>query len=106
MCYGIWVSVMELANKVANQGDNVMVGRILGEQALGFYGRAYQLFALPAQVIGEAFHSVYFPAIASIQNDGGAVSTICEERSESLYFGITNYGGCFCRFRSHGVGFR
>lgn len=52
----------------AIQGDNMVIGRWLGAETLGIYGRAYQLMVLPASLFGRAVDKVLFPALAKVQD--------------------------------------
>ncbi len=72
--FGAGFSLARLANYAANQADNVVVGRGLGADALGAYGRAYQFMMLPANLIGTVLDKVLFPAMASIQSDAERLS--------------------------------
>ncbi len=56
-------------NFVALQGDNVVVGRAMGDVALGLYGRAYQLASTPAALLGNVLDQVLFPTLAGRQHD-------------------------------------
>lgn len=67
--FGAGVSSNDLVNYVARNSDNLIVGRWLGEAALGLYGRAYNLMTLPLNYLGVAAHQVLFPAMAEIQDD-------------------------------------
>ncbi len=58
-----------IANHFASEGDNFVVGRSLGPAALGLYGRAFQLMAVPADIFGGILDSVLFPTMARTQND-------------------------------------
>jgi O-antigen/teichoic acid export membrane protein/peptidoglycan/LPS O-acetylase OafA/YrhL len=62
------MTVARLANYVATNGDNVIVGRYLGASALGVYGRAYQLMSQPANLVGNVLEKVLFPAMAKVQD--------------------------------------
>ena len=68
--YGGGVTLGKFLNHLALQADNVVVGRWLGAAALGLYGRAYQLMAMPGNLLGEALDRVLFPAMARLQADG------------------------------------
>lgn len=74
--YGGGLTLATFFNKIALQGDNFIVGRWLGAQALGFYGRSYQLMAMPAGLIGEVISKTLFPAMAKIQRDTDRLQTI------------------------------
>jgi PST family polysaccharide transporter len=57
-----------ICNTLAGQGDRIVVARWLGAASLGFYQRAYQLMALPANLFGMALDKVLFPVMAKLQN--------------------------------------
>lgn len=48
--------------------DDFGVGRWLGSEALGLYGRAYQLMSEPADKVGQVLAQVLFPAMSKIQS--------------------------------------
>jgi O-antigen/teichoic acid export membrane protein len=54
---------------LANQADNLVVGRWLGAVALGLYSRAYQLMAVPTVLLGDVLDKVLFPTMARVQDD-------------------------------------
>jgi len=62
-------SLGRLLNFFSLQGDNFVVGRLLGTEALGMYNRAYQLMTLPAMYFGQVFERVMFPAMARKQSN-------------------------------------
>ncbi len=70
---GIGFSLGRILNFFSLQGDNFVVGRVLGADALGMYSRAYQLMSLPAMYVGQVFDRVLFPAVAREQGDSGRV---------------------------------
>jgi PST family polysaccharide transporter len=49
--------------------DNILIGRFWGADALGLYGRAYQLATLPVNQLGAATTGVAFSALSRIQDD-------------------------------------
>ncbi len=51
------------------QGDDAVVGKLLGPAALGFYVMAYKLSNLPATSITHAISQVAFPAYAKLQDE-------------------------------------
>jgi len=75
MYFGGGFTVAKAANYLALQADNLVVGRFLGPQALGFYGRAYSLMAAPAQSFGTVLDQVLFPTLARIQHDPERLGT-------------------------------
>jgi O-antigen/teichoic acid export membrane protein len=66
--FGGGFTVARAANYLAVQGDNLVVGRYLGSEALGFFGRAHSLMAAPAYGFGAVLDQVLFPAMAKVQN--------------------------------------
>ena len=67
--YGGGQFLGRIGNWFAMQGDNFVVGRTLGADALGLYGRSYAMMSLPAQLFGQVANEVLFPAMASVQHD-------------------------------------
>ena len=63
-----------IANYVARQGDNILVGRLLGAEALGLYGRAYQTMAMPADLFGGVLDIVLFPVMARVQDSKASLA--------------------------------
>jgi O-antigen/teichoic acid export membrane protein len=49
--------------------DNTFVGRVLGQEQLGYYGTAYTQANLPARQISSVIGQVLFPAYSQIQDD-------------------------------------
>lgn len=66
---GVGFSLGRVLNFVAIQGDNFVVGRLLGIDMLGMYTRAYQLMTLPATYLGQVLERVLFPAMSNHQHD-------------------------------------
>ena len=58
-----------ICNALAGQGDYIVVARWLGATSLGFYQRAYQFMAMPANFFGMALDKVLFPVMAKLQNN-------------------------------------
>ena len=66
---GVGFSLGRVLNFLSLQGDNFVVGRVLGAEVLGMYTRAYQAMTLPAMYVGQAFDRVLFPALAQKQEN-------------------------------------
>lgn len=69
LSYGVGHSIAKTANYFAGQGDNMIVARFMGAEALGLYGRAYQLISVPAKMVGGTMDKVLFPILSNIQDD-------------------------------------
>lgn len=67
--YGAGHSAANVGVLLANQADNIVVGRWLGAVSLGFYNRAYQLMAVPTALLGDVLDNVLFPTMARVQDD-------------------------------------
>lgn len=70
---GLGFSIARVLNCISLQGDNFVVGKMFGADALGLYTRGYQLMTLPAMLLGQIYERVMFPAMSKLQ-----------DRSESL----------------------
>ncbi|WP_413378015.1 lipopolysaccharide biosynthesis protein [Alkalihalobacillus sp. 1P02AB] len=69
MYFGGGFTLARVFNYAATQGDNIVIGRLLGPTVLGLYGRIYQLMVMPANVIGQVLDKVLFSAMSRIQSD-------------------------------------
>ena len=67
--YGGVVTLNSLVVYVAYNADKVLVGRLLGAEALGIYGRAYQLASIPTENLHSTLSWVMLPALARVQHD-------------------------------------
>jgi O-antigen/teichoic acid export membrane protein len=54
---------------LAWNAEKILLGRFWGADALGLYGRAFQLVTLPVQQLNSAVTGVAFPALSRIQHD-------------------------------------
>jgi O-antigen/teichoic acid export membrane protein len=66
---GCGFSAGRILNFISLQGDNFIVGRLLGVEIVGMYTRAYQLMALPATYLNQILDRVLFPALAQQQGN-------------------------------------
>jgi O-antigen/teichoic acid export membrane protein len=69
LSFGTGMALAQVANYAARNGDYFIVGRNLGEAALGFYSRAYVLASLPASYLSNLLGSVFFSYFARVQDD-------------------------------------
>jgi len=54
---------------LAWNSEKILLGRFWGADALGLYGRAYQLVTLPIQQLNTSVGTIAFPALSRIQHD-------------------------------------
>lgn len=62
------LSAGRLATYVSNQADKVIIGKVIGMEALGYYGRAHQIMMLPNKVFMQVVTRVATPLFSSIQD--------------------------------------
>lgn len=68
--------------------DKILLGRFWGAEALGIYGRAYQLMNIPTENLNSAVGGVAFAALSRIQDDPPRLKAYFL-KGYSLVLGIT-----------------
>jgi len=71
--FGRWITASNIFNFLLTQGDDILVGRLLGAPALGWYQMAYRVSNLPATEIASVISQVTFPAYAQLQESRARV---------------------------------
>ncbi len=66
---GKWVTAAGIFNYLYENGDNVVVGRILDAASLGLYQTAYRISSLPITEIADVVSRVTFPVYVKISGD-------------------------------------
>ncbi|MEK7498056.1 MAG: lipopolysaccharide biosynthesis protein [Patescibacteria group bacterium] len=66
---GKWVTGAGIFNYLFLHGDDIIVGRVLGQTSLGFYQIAYRISILPITEVADIFGRVAFPAYVKIGED-------------------------------------
>ena len=79
--YSLNLTGFNVFNYFERNLDNILVGRFLGAQALGYYALAYRLMLYPIQNISHMLTRVMFPSFARIQDD--------DERFRRVYLQVT-----------------
>jgi O-antigen/teichoic acid export membrane protein len=69
MKFGGTVTLNSLIVYVAYNFEKVLLGRFWGVDAIGIYGRAYQLVGIPTENLNTAVGEVAFSALSRVQND-------------------------------------
>src|SRR5262249_19380885 len=67
--FGGTITLNALIVYIAYNFDKVLLGRVWGADALGIYGRAYQLINLPTGNLNAAVGGIAFSALSRLQND-------------------------------------
>lgn len=69
MRFGGTVTLNGLVVYVASNLEKVLIGRFWGVDAIGIYGRAYQLINIPTSNLNSAVGDVAFSALSRVQDD-------------------------------------
>ncbi|MEJ5961302.1 MOP flippase family protein [Pedobacter immunditicola] len=56
--------------------DNLLVGRVLGKDVLGYYNKGYNLMLLPVRQLTNTLTKVLFPSFSLIQDDREKIASI------------------------------
>lgn len=67
--FGKWILGSSVLIFLITQGDDILVGKLLGTTALGFYQLAYRISNLPATEITHVISQVTFPAYSKLQDN-------------------------------------
>lgn len=67
--FGSGFTVARIFNYGALQGDNLIVGRVLGIVALGYYSRAFKLMMILVTYFAAVVTRVLFPIMSRLQDD-------------------------------------
>jgi O-antigen/teichoic acid export membrane protein len=66
---GKWVTIYGFLSYIAQKGDSVVVGKVMGTSALGIYSMAYNISTLPISEVTDVVNKVVFPVYAKIVGD-------------------------------------
>jgi len=69
MHFGGTLTLNGMIAYIAFNADKVMIGRFLGVDAIGIYGRGFQLVSIPTDNLNSAVGEVAFSALSRLQND-------------------------------------
>jgi lipopolysaccharide exporter len=67
--FGRWILGSKVVVFLSTQGDDLLVGKLLGTEPLGYYRLAYRISNAPATEIAHLISTVTFPAYAKLQGD-------------------------------------
>ena len=87
--FGMNLSAFQIFNYWTRNADNLLVGRYIGSEALGYYSRAYSLMLIPVTRVTDVLGTVMWSALARIQDDTVRVRRIVL-RSVSM-IGLLNF---------------
>jgi O-antigen/teichoic acid export membrane protein len=67
--FGSTLTLNGLVVYIASNFEKVLLGRFWGAEAIGIYGRAYQLIRIPTDTLNAAVGEVAFSALSRLQDD-------------------------------------
>lgn len=67
--FGAVVSAGRFLHHIARQADNIIIGKVLGADALGIYSRAYSLLTLPLRQLTRPLGTIMIPMLSALQNE-------------------------------------
>ncbi len=67
--FGGYLTGFSFLNYFARNFDRVLIGRVWGDSALGFYAKAYALLLLPIHQVNGPINEVATPALSRLQHD-------------------------------------
>jgi len=67
------LSGFNVINYWVSSADNLLIGKMYGEAALGIYNRAFRLLTLSTSLISGLFGKVLYPSLKKLQSEGGNV---------------------------------
>lgn len=67
--FGRWLLGSSILIFLLTQGDDALVGKVLGVTALGFYQLAYKISNIPATEISHSISQIAFPAYSKLQDN-------------------------------------
>lgn len=71
MRFGGTLTLISVVMYIAYNLEKVLLGRFWGADAVGLYGRAYQLINIPTENLNSSVGEVAFSALSRVQNDPG-----------------------------------
>ena len=68
LAFGGHLTVSNVANYLSANLDNFLIGKFIGADGLGIYGKAYQLFFMPIRYFKDPLQNTAMPALISLSN--------------------------------------
>ena len=67
--FGAPLTAYQFLNYISRNIDDILIGRVLGAEALGYYSMAYRVMMYPLQNVSGVVGRVSFPTFSSMQDD-------------------------------------
>ena len=100
--FGGTITLNSLVVYVAYNLEKVLLGRFWGADALGIYGRAYQLVTIPTDNLNAAVGGVAFSALSRLQHDAVRLRNYFL-KGYTLVVSLTIPATIFCAFFSKDI---
>ncbi len=100
--YGATLCFNSLVAYLAFNFDKLLIGRVWGSDALGLYGRAYQLVNIPISNLNMSVGGVAFAALSRLQDDPARLKTYFL-KGYSLVVSMTIPVTIFCGVFAHEI---
>ena len=84
--YSMFKSLADIMNYLTRNLDNILIGRVIGMEALGYYDKAYKLMLLPIGSIAEVVSQVLHPVLAKYQTNISIINNVYLKLTK--YFGL------------------
>lgn len=69
LAFGGNLTGFRFVNYFARNADDILIGRFVGAQALGYYTRAYKLLLAPIELIRNPISNVVIPSLSRLQDN-------------------------------------
>jgi O-antigen/teichoic acid export membrane protein len=69
LIYGFKMAITDFMFYFHSEADVFIIGKVLGQQLVGFYSMAKQLASFPIEKLGTIFNNVGFPIFSRLQDD-------------------------------------
>lgn len=80
--FGSGITLASIFNKIAVNGDTLIIGKFVGVYVVGLYSRAYKFVGMPANLFSNVISTTIFPALSSIQKE--------DERIQAIHFKLVS----------------
>lgn len=64
-----WIATAGILNYIYQNGDNLVVGKLMGESGLGLYDPTYKISGLPVTEVSDVITKVTFPVFVKLKSD-------------------------------------
>jgi O-antigen/teichoic acid export membrane protein len=95
---GKWITSYGILGYFGDQGDNIVIGKILGASSLGVYQMIYKISILPLSEISDAVNRVVFPIYTKISNDKKRLQKAFYKTTVVLSMSVVLLGGIIFLF--------